>query len=113
MSYPWNTSVSKTREYLKLHLFRVHPSLKEITEDFFSAYDSFRMIDLEALKSSMPLTLPEFKLKICEQIKSKKETVINKWLQSCAFKINEYQGVVEDLVTYNSDLVINIKDISF
>ena len=72
------------------------------------------MIDLETLKSSMPMTLSEFKTEISKQIMTKKRLFVDKWLQSCAFKVEDYREVIEDLVNVNSDLVSSInKNITF
>ena len=97
--YPWHKSVEHTREFLSLRLYRIHPSLKEITNDFYSNYAGIRLINFTQLKQLMPLTPGEFRSTIIEQLKKCKNFLHETWLQECAFIIENYQKVIEGLAT--------------
>ena len=99
--------MKSAREFLLLQLFAIHPSVQKIFYNFQTKYREFRIINLETVKSKMPITVQEFKQNILEQIENNKKYLIENWIRETANIIEEYKESIDNLPPSDFDEVFS------
>ncbi len=94
-TFPWHTSATSVRNYLRRHLFRIQTSLKEVQTNFFTRYAHYRLIDLDQLRKVMPVTSGDLKILVKMQLEKKRQWLVETWLCECALSIEAYQEEIE------------------
>ena len=93
------------RKRLNEELYAIHPALSRIFYDFKKKYSQFRLIDLEAIICTMPLTIDEFTRLAETQVKAKKELLIKNWLQECSKTVSDSKDSIEAIMPINDEVI--------
>lgn len=102
--YPWHESLVKNKNTIKLRLFAYHPCLHSIYYSFNKKYFEFRMIDLDFIKTQMPLTLDEFSSMIKQQTEKNRNFIIENWLSECADIISNQREEIENYLSQDENV---------
>ena len=92
---------------MNTRLFVINPPLQKIFYEFNNRYMDFRMIDLDHLKSLMPITITDLKNIVLEQIDMNKKYLRETWLRQCADIISDDKESIEKLTPSYDKVNIN------
>uniref|UniRef100_A0A8C5PIE1 AAA+ ATPase domain-containing protein n=1 Tax=Leptobrachium leishanense TaxID=445787 RepID=A0A8C5PIE1_9ANUR len=81
--FPWHDSMQTSHAKLKDNLHITHPVLSSILVNFYTKYDTFRLVDLESLLSIVPMKLDELVNHMSNDAEKRSEILRESWLKDC------------------------------
>ena len=92
---PWHDSYFFNKELLESNFFVTTEISKQLFNLSKKFYSHKKMINLEYLKTLMPITLNEFKTIVLNELDNSKKIFNDNWLQECANIISENKHIIE------------------
>lgn len=94
----------RNRLSLSRELYATHPALTRIFYEFKSKYVKFRLIDLDAIVNTMPITIDEFTQLVETQVKARKQHLFDNWLRECSNAVADYRDSIEAMVASTNEV---------
>ncbi|CAH3114243.1 unnamed protein product [Pocillopora meandrina] len=95
-TFPWHVSVITSREYLENNLFVTHVVQRELLYLWESNYSDLRLIDIQSLKESLPLTITELRKNTHKATQKGIKRLLDGWIPSCVKIISDRRDDIEE-----------------
>ncbi|XP_032809855.2 dynein axonemal heavy chain 3-like isoform X2 [Petromyzon marinus] len=93
--FPWHDAVGRARDALSGRLYATHPVVTAVLDNFQRRYAGFRLVDVPALRNSMPLTLPALEEHVRRCSRERADALCCSWLVESRDSVSRTRDAVE------------------
>ncbi|XP_053321162.1 dynein axonemal heavy chain 3-like [Spea bombifrons] len=101
--FPWHENICNARVKLKKNLHITHPVMTSIQVNFYTKYETFRLVDIKSLLAVVPLRLDLLVNHMNIVAKKRSDTLRESWLKDCCDIVNANREAIESLMPQDDE----------